>query len=234
MASPPPSTGFAAVPTADCVEPLLHFVLSSSHELDLCLSQDYCAQLLAHDPSLSQSDRLRYLLHDSHGEYPPISSFLSFCVDILMRCMALRHSWLCLVLDGAGDSGGGVPSYPLYKQVASALSRCMRGASIRRSDDSGQSIRGGGSLQEEKIESWEIMIAEKGLELENVCVCICPFVTFTLTYIIFFFNGWSANCVDFWLNWSRCWREWSLIFMSRSRSLPCSEVLCLWKLFVLY
>lgn len=87
--------------------------------------------------------------------------------------MALRRSWLCLVLDGAGDSGGGVPSYPLYKQVASALSRCMRGASIRRSDDSGQSIRGGGCLQEGKIESWDIMIAEKGLELENVCVCIC-------------------------------------------------------------
>lgn len=115
--------------------------------------------------------------------------------------MARRCSWLWLALDGAGDQSGGVPSYPLYKQVASALSRGLKGASVGSCDGAGQAIREDGSVEAEKIGSWDKMIAEKGLELENVRVSFCVLHFDFLCHFCFCWLIWADQLIVLIFGW---------------------------------
>ncbi|KAF9618639.1 hypothetical protein IFM89_002334 [Coptis chinensis] len=127
-ASQPSSPGVSPVKLSDCMEHLLHLILSSSLndtlEIDLGLSKSYCSNLLIPDPA---------------------------------------HSTNFNVSDGLV----GVPPYPLYTRLASALHHCISSGTFVRTSHAVVPFEEDGLLEERK-DGWNKLILDKGNELVNM------------------------------------------------------------------
>lgn len=83
------------------------------------------------------------------------------------------------------DSLEGVPPYPLYKRIASALLRCMEsetfcriGGNLAMTNEFEDS-----SIQQKRNE-WHKLIVEKGFEIENVnAVLSVAFLCYALVHL---------------------------------------------------
>lgn len=147
----------------DCIEELLKFTLEShineTPEVDLGFSKHFCSILLKDDPD------------DFPVSLPAAGTGNQSISPILLHFSTIIENVSChlfkLKVSNAADLFKGVPQYPLFKRLASALYQSIVNGVLCKTYDKMAFMNHDISLKQ-KEENWNKLILEKGTELINV------------------------------------------------------------------